>query len=428
MHVVVCGGGVIGAATAFYLTELGAEVTLVERCELAAAASGKAGGFLARDWCDGNAMGPLARASFDLHAELAERLDADYGYRRVDTLMVAGADEGSVSAYARLPASSWLDGNCAVNGRIGTPGDHCAGRAGGVHPRPRRRRPPERRGAGPDRHGGRAPRRKRPRRGGGRGGGGRRPARGRRGRARHGTLDRARRAMDPAPAHRGPQGMQHHPAAGLRGPGRDAVLRIPHRGRRDPFARNLPAARRRGVGLRDVGRPTGPDRSRERPRRRRALRRAPAHRGDARVGARQRGDHAPASLLPSNLRRRDAASRTGARRTPRRLRRHRPQLLGDPERPGERQGDGGTRRPRRGALRRPRPLQPLPASSRRRSDAMLPHVPPRGGRNPSGRSPLPPAISTLPPPAGVGPASIGSGFDTQRVQLRRFDTEEGRGR
>ena len=121
MHVVVCGGGVIGAATAYYLTELGVEVTLVERCSLAAAASGKAGGFLARDWCDGNAMEPLARASFDLHAELAERLDADYGYRRVDTLMVAGADEESVAQYARHPASDWLDGNCAVNGRIGTP-------------------------------------------------------------------------------------------------------------------------------------------------------------------------------------------------------------------------------------------------------------------------------------------------------------------
>ena len=127
MHVVICGGGVIGAATAYFLTELGVEATVVERCSIAAAASGKAGGFLARDWCDGNAMGPLARASFDLHAELAERLDADYGYRRVDTLMVAGADEGSVARpgrtgrAARLPASAWLDGNCAVHGRIGSP-------------------------------------------------------------------------------------------------------------------------------------------------------------------------------------------------------------------------------------------------------------------------------------------------------------------
>ena len=121
MHVVVCGGGVIGAATAYFLTELGVEATLVERCAVASAASGKAGGFLARDWCDGNPMGPLARASFDLHAELAERLDADYGYRRVDTLMVAGADEGSVERYARLPAPAWLDGACAVHGRIGSP-------------------------------------------------------------------------------------------------------------------------------------------------------------------------------------------------------------------------------------------------------------------------------------------------------------------
>ena len=122
MHVVVCGGGVIGAAAAFFLTELGAEVTLVERCAIASAASGKAGGFLARDWCDGNPMGPLARASFDLHAELAERLDADYGYRRVDTLMAAGADEGwSVARRARLPAPAWLDGACVVHGRIGSP-------------------------------------------------------------------------------------------------------------------------------------------------------------------------------------------------------------------------------------------------------------------------------------------------------------------
>ena len=127
MHVVICGGGVIGAATAYFLTELGVEATVVERSSIAAAASGKAGGFLARDWCDGNAMGPLARVSFDLHAELAERLDADYGYRRVDTLMVAGADEGPVARPARparparLPASAWLDGNCAVHGRIGSP-------------------------------------------------------------------------------------------------------------------------------------------------------------------------------------------------------------------------------------------------------------------------------------------------------------------
>ena len=50
---VVCGGGVIGACTAFYLGQKGLDVTVVERVAVACAASGKAGGFLARDWCSG---------------------------------------------------------------------------------------------------------------------------------------------------------------------------------------------------------------------------------------------------------------------------------------------------------------------------------------------------------------------------------------
>jgi hypothetical protein len=43
-----------------------------------------AGGFLALDWCDSSPVGPLARRSFLLHAELAAEL-ADCGYRRVRT-------------------------------------------------------------------------------------------------------------------------------------------------------------------------------------------------------------------------------------------------------------------------------------------------------------------------------------------------------
>ena len=49
MRVVICGAGVIGACTAYFLARRGIDVVVVERTEVAAAASGKAGGFLALD-------------------------------------------------------------------------------------------------------------------------------------------------------------------------------------------------------------------------------------------------------------------------------------------------------------------------------------------------------------------------------------------
>src|SRR5882762_7232248 len=84
MRVVICGGGVIGACTAYFLSRRGIDVTVVERTEPAAAASGKAGGFLALDWCAGSPLDALARRSFALHARLAEELGGDWGYRRMN--------------------------------------------------------------------------------------------------------------------------------------------------------------------------------------------------------------------------------------------------------------------------------------------------------------------------------------------------------
>ena len=52
----------MGASTAYYLTKGGhRDVTLVEAVEVAHAASGRAGGFLALDWCDGQNTGQLTR-------------------------------------------------------------------------------------------------------------------------------------------------------------------------------------------------------------------------------------------------------------------------------------------------------------------------------------------------------------------------------
>src|SRR3954454_4922070 len=84
MRVLILGGGVIGASAAYRLAVRGAEVTVVERSAVACAASGKSGGFLALDWCDGTPLRQLARRSFALHDELAGTLNGErWGYRRL---------------------------------------------------------------------------------------------------------------------------------------------------------------------------------------------------------------------------------------------------------------------------------------------------------------------------------------------------------
>ena len=47
--IVIAGAGLHGAALAYFLTKRGAKPVVIEKKEVAAAASGKGGGFLARD-------------------------------------------------------------------------------------------------------------------------------------------------------------------------------------------------------------------------------------------------------------------------------------------------------------------------------------------------------------------------------------------
>src|SRR5438445_6600237 len=120
-HVLVCGAGVVGASVAYFLARRGVAVTVVERSGVACAASGKSGGFLALDWCDGSPLGPLARASFALHAELAKELGTDYGYRRMDTFMLAARERGALTGAHRVEAPGWLDGAGVVTAALGPP-------------------------------------------------------------------------------------------------------------------------------------------------------------------------------------------------------------------------------------------------------------------------------------------------------------------
>jgi glycine/D-amino acid oxidase-like deaminating enzyme len=118
--VIVCGAGVVGASVAYFLARGGIRVTVVERSGVACAASGKSGGFLALDWCDGSLLGPLARASFALHAELARELGTDYGYRRMETFMLAARERGGRAGDHRVPAPAWLDAEATVIDALGS--------------------------------------------------------------------------------------------------------------------------------------------------------------------------------------------------------------------------------------------------------------------------------------------------------------------
>ena len=118
MHVLICGGGVIGATIAYFLGLRGVAATVIERTGVANAASGKAGGFLARDWCDGSPLEALARRSFDLHAELAARLGGDWGYRRMTTY---GGVAPARAASRGASELGWLSSGVAVTQRIGWP-------------------------------------------------------------------------------------------------------------------------------------------------------------------------------------------------------------------------------------------------------------------------------------------------------------------
>lgn len=120
-QVVIAGGGVIGAATAYYLTKnFGIHPIVVEACTPACSSSGKAGGFLASDWCDGSPLGSLARKSFALHAELAKTLPTDVGYRRVRTHSVAikaGASKSPCKiTHQSLPP--WVDSTVVMDSAI----------------------------------------------------------------------------------------------------------------------------------------------------------------------------------------------------------------------------------------------------------------------------------------------------------------------
>jgi glycine oxidase len=112
--VVIVGGGVIGCCIAYYLTLGGANVTLLERGQLASGASGVAAGMLAPQ-----VEAPFADPFFELallgradHAPLAATLFDDVGldveYRRTGILRVARTESERVDLQRML---RWQSGH-----------------------------------------------------------------------------------------------------------------------------------------------------------------------------------------------------------------------------------------------------------------------------------------------------------------------------
>ncbi|MSP83127.1 MAG: FAD-binding oxidoreductase [Alphaproteobacteria bacterium] len=100
--VVVVGGGIVGAATAYYLAKAGAKVTLVEKGEIAGEQSSRNWGFVRQQGRDPFEV-PLAIESVRMWEGLEAELGADLEWRQGGGLAVAGTEAG-MAAYER-----WLD-------------------------------------------------------------------------------------------------------------------------------------------------------------------------------------------------------------------------------------------------------------------------------------------------------------------------------
>ena len=120
MRVLICGGGVIGASIAYFLSKRGVEAVVIERTGIACAASGKSGGFLALDWCDGSPLAPLARRSFELHAELVAEFEGRWGYRRLETLGIAASAWRKLGGSSDLGLPDWVAPDALLQQRLGS--------------------------------------------------------------------------------------------------------------------------------------------------------------------------------------------------------------------------------------------------------------------------------------------------------------------
>nr|AAW26635.1 SJCHGC05673 protein [Schistosoma japonicum] len=128
MSVIIIGGGIIGTSTAYYLSKRRIDTLIIEKEQLGSAASGRSGGFLARDWCSHYEMDVLAKNGFDLHMELADEFGSACDYRRVNTYSIALSPGKASSIISESP--SWISAKVKSCSLIGNSANTAQ-----VHPR-----------------------------------------------------------------------------------------------------------------------------------------------------------------------------------------------------------------------------------------------------------------------------------------------------
>jgi glycine/D-amino acid oxidase-like deaminating enzyme len=97
--VVVIGGGIVGACTAYYLARRGVKVALLEKGRIGAEQSSRNWGWCRQQNRDAREL-PMATASLDLWDAMAEEIGESVGFRRCGLLYLSN-DEAELAGWAR---------------------------------------------------------------------------------------------------------------------------------------------------------------------------------------------------------------------------------------------------------------------------------------------------------------------------------------